>query len=168
MPTNLEIKARYQSLLLAKRIATGIGARYVGTLRQTDTYFKLPSGRLKLRENDGKKFELIYYRRANAKRSRYSNYIVVPLLDATAAKQMFRWLYGVSAVVRKKRILFLYRNARIHIDSVDGLGCFVEFEVIVNRGKKQARELMSILRRSFRIDPFSLVPGSYSDLSGKK
>lgn len=168
MPTNLEIKAACPSVAKAKDVARAIGARYFGTLLQTDTYFRVRSGRLKLREIDGKQFELIFYRRANEKKIRYSEYIVLPLLDIRSAMPLFRSLYSVSAVVQKKRALFLYKNARIHIDSVNGLGAFIEFEVIVNRGRKQARSLMQFLRRVFQIDPATLVAGSYGDMVLKK
>jgi adenylate cyclase, class 2 len=168
MPKNLELKSLYDSLARAKRIARAIGAAHKGTLRQVDTYFSMRFGRLKLREIDGEKSELIYYERANAKRSRYSDYRIVPLTEPRSARDAFRRLFGISVVVRKKRTLFLYQNARIHIDSVQRLGTFIEFEVVVNRGKKQARALMQFLRKEFRIDPASLVAGSYSDMLRRK
>ncbi|MBF8296516.1 MAG: putative adenylyl cyclase CyaB [Bacteroidetes bacterium] len=168
MPKNFELKSHYDSLSRAKRIARAIGAAHKGTLRQVDTYFKVRSGRLKLREIDGEKFELIYYERANAKSSRCSDYRILPLAEPRSARDLFRVLFGISVVVRKKRTLFLYQNARIHIDSVERLGTFIEFEVVVNRGKKQARALMQVLRKEFRIDPRSLVGGSYSDMIRRK
>jgi len=168
MPKNLELKSPYDSLSRGNRIARAIGAVHHGTLRQVDTYFNVRSGRLKLREIDGEEFELIYYKRANAKTSRYSDYRIVPLTEPRSARDLFRVLFGVSVVVRKKRTLFLYQNARIHIDSVERLGTFIEFEVVVNRGKKQARALMQFLRKEFRVDPTSIVGGSYSDLLRRK
>jgi predicted adenylyl cyclase CyaB len=164
MPQNLEIKCAYQSLAKARGIARRIGASSKGTLRQIDTYFKVKSGRLKLREINGRQFELIYYHRPNAKSSRYSHYTIIRLEEPSAAKSLFHSLLGVSVVVRKKRALFLYKNARIHIDSVERLGTFMEFEVVVNRGKRQARELMQFLMKEFGIEQKMLLGGSYSDL----
>jgi adenylate cyclase, class 2 len=164
MPQNLEIKCRYQSLARARKIALSIGASSQGTLRQIDTYFNAKSGRLKLREINGQRSELIYYQRPNARSSRYSHYSIVSLDEPGAPKSLFRSLLGVSAVVRKKRSLFLYKNARIHIDSVERLGTFVEFEVVVKRGKRQARELMKFLMKEFGINKKMLLGGSYSDL----
>ena len=168
MPKNLELKSAYDSLSRAKRIARAMGAVHKGTLRQVDTYFNVSSGRLKLREIDREEFELIYYKRGNAKTSRYSDYRIVPLTEPRSARELFRVLFGISVVVRKKRTLFLYQNARIHVDSVQRLGTFIEFEVIVNRGKKQARALMQFLRKEFSIDQTSLVGGSYSDMLRRK
>ena len=164
MPTNLEVKAKYPSLAAAIRISRSLGARFGGELKQTDTYFKVRRGRLKLREINGKALELIYYRRENAKRNRYSNYTVLSLNNNDAAKRLLKSLFETTVVVKKKRELFLYKNSRIHIDFVAGLGGFVEIEVLVVRGKRQAQELMSFLRRNFGIASSSLIAGSYSDM----
>ncbi|MCX6133644.1 MAG: class IV adenylate cyclase [Ignavibacteriales bacterium] len=164
MPRNLEIKSRYSSPARAKRIARKIGSSAKGTLSQTDTYFKVHSGRLKLREINGKKFELIYYRRPNARSTRYSDYTIIPVQDPRPVKLLFQSLLGVLAIVKKKRALFLYRNARIHVDSVNHLGTFIEFEVVVRRGKRQAEKLMQFLMGEFDIDQKMLLGGSYSDL----
>ena len=164
MPTNLEIKAAYDSVKLARKHARRIGARYVGTLNQIDTYFKVTSGRLKLREINGKKSELIYYHRSNVKKSRYSQYTILEVKNPALMKEMFRSLFGIWTIVKKKRILFLYRNARIHIDSVKKLGTFLEFEIIVGHDKKRARSLMSFLCKEFAVKSESFVGGSYSDM----
>ncbi|MCX6142701.1 MAG: class IV adenylate cyclase [Ignavibacteriales bacterium] len=164
MPTNLEIKAKYPSLVQAKKISRTLGARFSGTLNQTDTYFKVKQGRLKLREINEKELELIYYRRANARGSRYSEYTVLELQKKEAAKRVLNSLFETMVIVKKKRVLFLYKNSRIHIDSVAGLGGFIEFEVLVVRGKKQAQQLILFLRRIFGIDSSMLIAGSYSDM----
>jgi adenylate cyclase class IV len=164
MPTNLEIKAKIDSLQRARRIAKALGARSKGTLRQTDTYFKVRQGRLKLREINGKKLELIYYKRDNTKGNRYSNYTVLELTGEPGAKRVLNAVFETSVIVKKARNLFLYKNSRIHIDSVTNLGGFIEFEVLVTKGKKQARSLMSFLRKEFDVQSSSLIAGSYSDL----
>lgn len=164
MAKNLELKAALTSQAKANQIARTLGAKYQGTLSQIDTYFKVNVGRFKLREINGKQFELIFYKRPDSRGTRYSDYFIVPLKEPEAAKALFRSLSGVWAVVRKERTLYLYENARIHIDSVKGLGSFVEFEVVVNRGKKQAREMMQSLVGHFGIEKKSLLAGSYSDM----
>ena len=168
MPTNLEIKAKYSSLSQARRISRTLGARFGGTLKQTDTYFKVKRGRLKLREINEKELELIYYRRENARGSRYSDYTVLQLQKKEAAKRVLESLFETMVVVKKRRDLFLYKNSRIHIDSVAGLGGFVEFEVLLVQGKRQAQQLMSFLQSKFGIDSSSLIAGSYSDMLLKR
>ncbi len=164
MPTNLELKARYLSPAKALRIARTLNARHVGILRQQDTYFKVSSGRLKVREMSGKRSELIYYGRDNTRASRYSHYRVIPLTAPRSTKRLFASLFGVLVVVRKERSLYLYKNARIHLDTVRGLGSFIEFEVLVTKGKAQARRLMKELVSAFTVTPRSMTGFSYSDL----
>jgi predicted adenylyl cyclase CyaB len=164
MPQNLEIKSVYPSLASARSKAKAIGASPQGVLRQTDTYFKVRSGRLKLREINGRQFELIYYNRPNARSTRYSDYTVVSVPKPGPAKALFRTLFGISVIVRKRRTLFLYKNARIHIDSVEQLGTFLEFEVVVRNGKRQAQQLMKFLLKEFGVDSSMLIGGSYSDM----
>lgn len=169
MPKNLELKASCRSLAKALHIAEGLGARRKGILRQTDTYFLSGFDRLKLREIRGDHAELIFYRRPNTSSVRYSEYTVVRVSKPARVKKLFSKLFGIRVVVMKKRILYIYKNARIHIDSVAGLGSFIELEVLVLHGKKQAESLMAVLKEEFRIREASIIGGSYSDiLLGRK
>ncbi len=62
---NIELKARCADLGAAREAALVAGARVVGVLNQIDTYFVVPHGRLKLREINGERAELIQYDRDN-------------------------------------------------------------------------------------------------------
>lgn len=168
MPKNLEIKAIVPSFDTTLAACRRLGAKKAGMLRQTDTYFAVKKGRLKLREINGREFELIYYERVDRKGSRYSNYVTVPLDEPEAMKRVCTTLFGVRAVVRKERMLYLYRNARIHLDRVEGLGSFVEFEVLVKRGKEQSGTLMDLLVRECGIAARATIAGSYVDLLSRK
>ncbi|MBI4427630.1 MAG: class IV adenylate cyclase [Ignavibacteriales bacterium] len=168
MAQNLELKAQVSSLRKAELIAAGIGARFVGSLRQVDTYFEVLKGRLKLRVLHTDHAQLIYYQRTNRKGNRYSHYEIYSLGDVSAAKKILNGILRPFVVVRKTRKLYLYRNARIHLDSVQRLGGFLEFEVIVKRGKPQAARLLHNLRTIFKIRPQDVIAGSYSDLLAKK
>ncbi|MBI3006283.1 MAG: class IV adenylate cyclase [Ignavibacteriales bacterium] len=164
MPQNLELKARVSSLQKAADVAANIGARFAGSFQHADTYFKVRSGRLKLREINSKEAELIYYERPNQKGGRYSNYTIVCLTDIPETKKFFRLVFKPLVVVKKKRKLYLYRNARIHLDVVRGLGEFIEFEVLVTKGKPQALRMLGYLRTVFDIEPKSIIGFSYGDL----
>ena len=123
---------------------------------------------MKLREIDGSGSELIYYKRSDRKGTRYSKYVVVPLSSADPLKRLFHLLFGELGVVRKARTLYIYRNARIHLDRVRSVGSFIEFEVLMKKGKRQAQTMMLFLRREFGIERDSIVAGSYSDLIWNK
>ncbi|MGB2867964.1 MAG: class IV adenylate cyclase [Bacteroidota bacterium] len=163
MPQNVELKAPVASIKEVEKIARRLRARRVGILHQTDTYYAVPHGRLKLREFREGTAELIFYTRPNKKGGRISDYSVVPLRSPAEMKQLLGRIYKVKEVVRKQRTLYLFKNARIHLDRVDGLGQFIEFEVVVSRGKKQAQKLFEFLREEFGIGQRTIA-GSYSDL----
>ena len=58
----VELKARVGDHDFLRKSLSALGAERVGTFRQTDSYFRVPEGRLKLREvEDGGTAELIYY-----------------------------------------------------------------------------------------------------------
>jgi adenylate cyclase class 2 len=164
MPKNLELKASFPAIRTALSTCARIRARKIGVLNQVDTYFNVKKGRMKLREINGKKSELIYYTRNNIRGSRYSDYIIIPVENPKGMKIVCGLHLGVKTVVKKNRILFLYRNARIHIDAVKGLGTFVEFEVLVKRGKRQAKRLMELLVHEFGISKQLIVAESYADM----
>ncbi|HYH62056.1 MAG TPA: hypothetical protein VD766_09340, partial [Solirubrobacterales bacterium] len=71
------------------------------------------------------------------------------------------------AVVRKARQLFLFEGVRIHLDRVDDLGSFIEFEgVATPEDPDLARfeALLADLRHSLSIRDTDLIGGSYCDL----
>jgi predicted adenylyl cyclase CyaB len=41
-------------------------------------------------------------------------------------------------VVRKRRLLYLVGRTRIHLDEVEGLGAFLELEVVLADGEEEA------------------------------
>ena len=168
MPHNLELKASVSSLKEAGAIALTIGSRPAGQSRQVDTYYDIPNGRLKLREINSQKGELIYYSRPNRLGGRYSRYLILPVKDIPAVKRSMSLMLKRTIEVRKTRRLFLYKDARIHLDSVRGLGRFIEFEVLVTRGRPQAARLLRFLRTIFMIRPQEIIGFSYSDLLLKK
>jgi predicted adenylyl cyclase CyaB len=164
MPRNLELKAPLASRSEGAAIARSLGASYVGRFYQTDTYFRVPSGRLKLREFRGGKGELIRYERPDKKGTRTSIYTVVNVPHRREMKRVLTQIFGVLVVVRKRRELLTLRNARIHLDLVKGLGSFIEFEVIVRQNMPQARRLMKHLRSAFSIRNRDCIATSYSAL----
>lgn len=164
MPTNLELKARYPSAERASDIATTFIKREPDVLLQIDTYYGVREGRLKLREFGLNGAELIYYHRGNQKAERISEYSIIPVHDAAGVKELLHSRLGRRIVVDKKRLVFLYENARIHIDVVKDLGTFVEFEVLVTKGTRQAHRLIRFLCDKFEIRNDQLVGVSYSDL----
>ncbi len=164
MPQNLEIKARIDNPALIQQRAEKLGATLERKISQLDTYFHVNQGRLKLREIDAKNAELIFYQREESNSQRWSKYEIFPLKDSKPLKEILTKSLGVKAVVQKSRTIYLYQNARIHIDLVTNLGSFLEVEVVVDQDKQQAKELMTNLLQTFGIKEEQLKKHSYSDL----
>ena len=164
MPQNLELKARIASVSNAVRVVHRLKAQRKGVLHQRDIYYKVSRGRLKLRTINNRSAELIFYNRPNKKGRRYSEYFILPVSDAKLANELCSAAFGQKVIVDKKRRLFLYKNSRIHLDEVYGLGTFVEFEVLVKHGKRQAQKLLELLSLEFDIQRTATIAVSYSDL----
>ena len=163
MRLNLELKASIPSLELARASARRCGAEFHGLLLQTDTYFRVPHGRLKLREIAGDRSELIYYERPDTSLERWSTYSTVQVIEPDGLREQLASALGVRVVVKKRRHLFLLDETRIHLDEVEDLGTYLEFEIPV-RDQQEAYSQMKFLREQFEIDEGSIFTGSYSDL----
>jgi predicted adenylyl cyclase CyaB len=162
MPENLEIKLKVARLGEFDRIAKRIGKRVFDGW-QIDTYFRVRSGRLKLRET-GSGTELIFYRRPSKRSARLCDYLTVEIDEPRKVKSFLADFLGVKQVVKKHRKVYLYRTARLQLDRVTGLGTFVEIEIPSQGRRPQARRLMKSLRQRFNLQNELPIPGSYSDL----
>jgi predicted adenylyl cyclase CyaB len=164
MPRNLELKARISSISEAVHTAHRLKLCAKDTLQQRDIYYNISHGRLKLRVINNRSAELIFYIRPNKKGSRYSNYYVLPVSDPELTNKLCTAAFGLKVMVKKKRQLFLYKNSRIHLDEVLGLGTFIEFEVLVKYGIRQAQKLLKVLSAEFAIKRAATLSFSYSDM----
>lgn len=166
MPRNIELKARIVSLEAVRATAQNLATGQLGLMHQIDTYFHAPRGRLKLRQIDGQPAQLISYQRSDEAQARHSDYRIAPVADAELLKQNLAAFRGIQVVVDKTREVFLYHNVRIHLDQVQGLGTFLEFESVLSdeindtAGHAQVEWLCG----QFGITPEHVVPQSYSDL----
>jgi adenylate cyclase, class 2 len=165
MRRNLELKARDRDPSGSPAVCEGLGARDEGTLTQRDTYFGVPRGRLKLREETGRA-TLIAYERPDLAGSKESRYRLVEVPDPAEMRAALEGALGITVVVAKSRRLFLHGNVRIHLDRVEGLGDFIEFEAVAGDGEAPARfaGLLDSLREAFGIREEDLLRASYSDL----
>lgn len=166
---NIEIKARVEDVERAGATAARLTGGGPGLhLRQVDTYFNVPEGRLKLREfGDGAgDAELIFYRRPDREGPSLSRYAIATVRDASSLKAVLGDAPGIKVVVKKTRAVFLREATRIHLDEVEGLGDFIEFEVVLAEGSPESDgEAVALeLMREFSIDESDLVSESYCDL----
>lgn len=140
------------------------GAEDRGEIWQRDTYFHVPVGGLKLREERPGEPQLIQFARADQPQARESRYRIAMVNDAGAIAVLSACL-GVRGTVTKRRRLFLWRDVRIHLDDVEQLGTFVELEAVAAPGSDLAHEhrLIDELRRLIGIADERLVARGYAD-----
>jgi predicted adenylyl cyclase CyaB len=154
-------------LARAREVCRWIGAEFLGVLNQVDTYFRSPdAARIKLRRINNELAELITYARGNTASARSSLYTIEPVADFDAQLAALSEKLGVLCVVRKRRELFGWNNVRIHLDEVDGLGTFIEFEGVVwdEADEHISRRRVDQLVKEFAIAPADQIGVSYSDL----
>ena len=166
MARNIEIKARVGDMAaLIARTAAIADSGPVG-IPQDDTFFRCDAGRLKLRVFEDGHGELIFYRRPDADGPKVSFYVLSPTASPDTLREALTLANGQEGRVVKHRTLFLVGRTRVHLDRVQGLGDFMELEVVLaddetpEAGVREAHELMARLR----VPAEALVTGAYHDL----
>lgn len=166
MARNVEIKARVSDrALLIERLRSLAGLE-PAEISQDDTFFPCPQGRLKLRAFADGSGKLIFYRRADQTGPKESFFVVSETPDAQSLRETLGQALGVAGRVRKQRTVFVIGSAHVHVDRVEGLGDFVEIEVVLAdgqplaSGEQAARSLMLQLQ----IREQDLVEAAYRDL----
>ncbi len=164
---NVELKARDTDPEGTLSRCLALGAADQGVLAQRDTYFMARRGRLKLRiEHGALGGELIAYRRDDAAEAAESGYVLAPMAAPEELAEALDAALGTVVVVSKHRRLFLWEGVRIHLDEVDDLGSFVEFEAVLPDAGDlaTAQDKVARLRASLGIDDDALVSVGYADL----
>jgi adenylate cyclase class 2 len=166
---NIEFKARCEDLRAVRDRLEELGVPLARRMRQVDTYFKVSSGRLKLREIDNDEAQLVQYDRPDESAARACEYTVVPVKDAAGLKKALSLALGVRVVVDKVRELYLWDHTRVHLDTVEELGTFIELETVVaDQTLEDAREECERIKAALMIKDADVLSGSYADLLDEK
>ena len=166
MPTNIEIKAVVRDWEQVRQLAQALSDVPVDMIEQEDTFFVCPQGRLKLRCFSASSGELIAYHREDVAGTKSSRYLISQTKEPDQLRQVLAMALGIAGTVKKRRHLYLCGPTRIHLDEVEGLGTFLELEVVLRpdqpagEGEQIARELMERLG----VKPADLIAGAYLDL----
>ncbi|XP_058684171.1 uncharacterized protein LOC131573859 isoform X4 [Poecile atricapillus] len=135
-------------------------------LIQTDTFFRVPRGRLKLRRMQDGRGQLIFYDRPDMAGPKLSSFSISPTADPEGLQVILSQALGTLGAVRKERLLLLLGQTRLHLDQVQGLGDFLELEVVLRPeqseqdGQRVAQELLQHLG----VQEQDLISGAYLDL----
>jgi len=162
---NLEAKFPLADLARAESRATALGYTRRAILNQRDTFFHVPNGKLKLREeNSGA--ALIFYRRSDSRTLMLSNYEIAPVSDPATTRHILDAALGTLATVEKVRILLMRDNLRLHLDRVASLGDFGEIEAVIPDGDdpELSRTAVDELLATLEIIPADLIDVSYFEM----
>ena len=166
MPRNVEIKARLRDPARTHALAQAISDREPVVFSQRDVFFPCEAGRLKLRHLGPAQGQLIFYRRADSTGPKTSTYEIAETDSPAELETVLSTAHGVRAVVSKTRTLLMAGRTRIHLDRVEGLGDFLELEVVLEEGEDDAAgaaEADALMQR-LGVAPDDLVSGAYVDL----
>jgi len=163
----VEFKARYEDHGKARALLAG--AERIGTFRQVDVYFSLGDRRLKLRTlANREEGQLVYYERPDIGGVKGSDVLLASVPHARVVLDILRRVLPVQAEVRKTREIYRYQGVQVHLDAVDGLGRFLEFEKVLGPADSEAdgRKVLESLKTYFQVPEEDVMASSYSDLVG--
>jgi len=166
MPSNVEIKARLRDVARTHALVAALSDSPPQTIRQRDTFFRCTHGRLKLRETGEGHAELIFYARPDSAAARRSDYEIAAVAEAEMLRAVLERSLGVAQTVVKTRVLYLVGQTRVHLDAVDGLGDFLELEVVLRPGQpeSQGRAIAADLMGRLGIGDDDLCSTAYADM----
>ena len=168
MPANIEVKARVADLAPIRAVIEPLADGPAQILDQEDIFFAAPDGRLKLRIFGDGNGELIHYHRRDIAGPKTSHYTIAPTTDPEALRAILSSVLGVLGVVRKRRWLYMVGQTRVHLDRVEGLGEFVELEVVLrpDQAEGEGVAIAQGLMARLGIAEGQLVEMAYIDLMG--
>ena len=166
MPSNIEIKARVRDFDRLRQRAEELSDTPVQVIQQEDTFFNTEKGRLKLRVLAPDHAQLIYYLRSDQGGPKRSDYHIFETPDPENLKRVLELAYGIRGVVKKTRYLYMVGQTRVHLDDVEGLGQFMELEVVMQAGQSDAdgQAIAEGLMSKLGVEKEDLLEGAYMDL----
>jgi len=163
----VELKARVDDHDFLRKKLSALGAEYAGTFQQSDLYFRVPEGRLKLREVKGdNKAELIYYEREDILGPKSDDAFILRVQEPEDLKKILKKILAPLTVIEKVREIYQYQGTQIHLDTVKKLGKFIEFErQTSDENIGEDRRILEKLMEKLEINPSNLETLSYTDLA---
>jgi predicted adenylyl cyclase CyaB len=166
MACNIEIKARITNMGEMLTTVSGLADHGPEEILQDDTFFFCPNGRLKLRELSPNEGQLIFYKRDDKSGPKESFYVISPTDSPESLRETLSLAYGQSGRIKKHRTLLMIGRTRIHLDRVEGLGDFLELEVVLAEGENQEHGVIIAddLVKRLGISSQQLLDRAYIDL----
>ncbi|XP_050420891.1 uncharacterized protein LOC126833530 [Adelges cooleyi] len=176
MPRNVEIKVHVCDLDLVKQRIIDLkksnsADNETVVLKQEDIFLNLPNdkaGKLKLRKIEGSPQELIYYDRTECPGPKLSSFYKCNVPEEL--ENVLLNALGTWGVVKKHRTLIMVGQTRVHFDCVEGLGNFVELEVVLNENQtvEEGQTIAMNLMSHMGFTESDLLSVSYVDMLRQK
>lgn len=164
---NVELKVSINNFDKITSLLRKIRAKHVNKQYQRDIYYYCGNGRLKVRNINNKKFELIFYQRPNRTGEKISNYQIFRIKpkEINFTTSVLDKKFGEQIIVEKNREVWIYKHTRIHIDEVFRLGNFLELETVIkNINTKKAEKEFKEVVKLLDLRKYKKHSKSYSDL----
>lgn len=157
----IEVESKFRSPGNEKvdKVLTHLGAKKIASIQMEDVYFAHPSkdfGKtdeaLRLRKSDGGA-ELTYKGpRMHSESAKAREEITLKVDNPLSAQRIIERLgFNEFCVIRKKRDSYLLDKLRVDVDDVDGLGEYVELEVLTE-SPERAEQLLELARKELGLD----------------
>lgn len=146
----IEVKFRVDFDTIKERIEA-LGASFEGEEIQEDLYFSVPLPellRVRRVENLGRSFLTYKYIEDPGKNEEFDELEVEVSDFETAVEILKRLGFREDVVVRKRRLVYKLGNVTFELNEVEGLGSFLDIEVIsddVGEAKRRIREVAGTL-----------------------
>ncbi|XP_050359770.1 uncharacterized protein LOC126779658 [Nymphalis io] len=172
---NVEIKAKVNDFDKICKIAEELSGAPPTIIHQNDTFYKVNTGRLKLRVYADESATLVRYDRDDEQGPKLSNYDLLgfSLNESSKIKTLddiMKKCLGIRGKVVKERRLYMVDQTRIHIDKVDNLGNFMELEVVLRPEQtlEDGQAIAKDLQSKLCVKDEDLIDCAYVDLLDKK
>jgi adenylate cyclase, class 2 len=167
--TNFEIKAKCTNISLARNILISHNAEFKGIDYQKDTYLNVSKGRLKIREGLVENC-IVYYERPDDLKPKKCSYDILQFspgdIEIESLKKILVSALGIKITVEKKREIYFIGNIKFHLDTIEGIGDFLEIEAIGENDteEKILSEQCGRYLEELGVKDEDLIGVSYSDM----
>ena len=162
---NVELKATDPDPERSLAVCRELGAEDRGILVQRDTYFRVARRPPEAARGDARRRRADPVPPLRPARGAREPLPDRPVEDGAALREALDAALGTLVVVDKERRLLLWEGVRIHLDTVEGLGSFLELEGVAPEDSDLSaeRDRVAQLSEALGLDETRILADSYSD-----